>query len=297
MKLDFKNLEIIFVLITSLAFSILAMAVSDTQDIRVNVTEFSEITVIPSTLNWTQIPVGHAGSEYGGFNNTTIKNSGSVNVSNLYLSIDTLIDESSRPYGTDNATYYAAGGVIVLRNETDTRFYFAGRIEWNWTQDIAFRDWSNVEDADTDVKAWGFFKNTSKEYVWVVGANSTSGRCNDTYSDFAIEDEPDDGTQPTRTPTKTGITYDQGDANYGYFLIGNRLPLNYSCVAVSQDCKKIYIYKFDKSAGLTVCDEASYLHNGNLAPGNTIVLNLDVWIPQGIPYGDLNTSTITITTS
>jgi len=295
MRPELFSLGIILTLITILTFSVLVTAAADTQDITVNVTQYSEITVYPSTLNWTQIPVGHAGSEYGGVNNTTIINTGSVNVSGIYLSVDTLADESSRPYGTDDASNYAAGGVITIKNETNSGFYFAGRIEWNWTKEIAFSDFSAVEDANTDVAAWGYLKNATNEYVWVVGANSTNGRCNETDAELAIETDPDDGTTPTRTPTDTDITYDSGDENYGYFFVGDRLPVRFSCVAVAQDCSKIYIYKYDQTAGFNSCDAASYLHAGQLAPGSDVILRVDVWIPKGIPYGDLSTATVTIT--
>ncbi|MEM7814684.1 MAG: hypothetical protein QXK48_03905, partial [Candidatus Aenigmatarchaeota archaeon] len=114
-----------------LSFSVLATDVSDTASIYVGVQSVTEITVSPSILSWTAQP-GHT----GGTKLLDIINTGSLNVTNIYAYVDTLEDETERPYGSANATKYAAGGVIVFKNETYNKFFFAGRIEWNWTEAI-----------------------------------------------------------------------------------------------------------------------------------------------------------------
>ncbi|MEM5879272.1 MAG: hypothetical protein QXU74_02140, partial [Candidatus Aenigmatarchaeota archaeon] len=151
-----------------LSFSVLAEDVSDTASIYVGVQSVTEITVSPSILSWTAQPA-HA----GGTKLLDIINTGSLNVTNIHAYVDTLTDETERPYGSANATKYAAGGVIVFKNETYNKFFFAGRIEWNWTEAI-----SNLQTGGVNSpKAWGFFKNTSFEYVWLLG-NGTGGFCN-----------------------------------------------------------------------------------------------------------------------
>ncbi len=292
MKSKLLALKILF-LIFLVFFAAITMAdVSDTVTIDVNITQTASITVWPDTLNWTSVGTGHAGSETVGIKKLTVKNAGSVNISQIYAYINTLTTENARPYGSDTPTDFSAGGVITLRNETDSGFFFAGRIEWNWTQDIPNHDWSAV----TSPKAWGYFRNTSNDYVWVLG-NGTNGLCNNTGAQFAIEDDVDLGTTTTRTPIITSITRDGGDSSWSYFSIDRASsPLDGSCVAAYYDCTKIYIYHYDKrtSPNFDACTNSAYLQEANLTPGNTMTIDVDAWIPNGYPAGFLNQTTLTV---
>jgi len=220
-----------------------------TVTIDVNVTETESITVAPTYINWTLVATGSA----AGYRNLTVKNAGSLNVSDIYAYVDTLDDETSRPYGSGDPSDFAAGGVLTLRNETTTSgglnsgYYFAGRIEWNWTQDIPTHDWSNV---DSPV-AWGYFRNTSNDYVWVLGNGTApdgiSIYCNDTGSQFSIETDVDLGTLPTRTPDNTfAIKASTNDGDTWGFTNITSGPLSGHCLAAYYDCTFIYIYKFDQ---------------------------------------------------
>jgi len=251
----------------------------------VNVTASASIIIIPNYLNWTGVQTGTA----AGYKNLTVKNAGSVNVSQVYAYIDTLIDEASRPYGSDNPASFAAGSVITIRNETDSKYYFVGRIEWNWTQDIPNHDWSAV----TSPKSWGYFRNASNDYVWVLG-NGTGGRCNESGAQFSIETNIDLGPIETRTPDNTfSITASAGDPNqWGYTSVTSG-PLIYQCVAAYYDCSKIYIYNFDKRSNFTGCTGSDYMFTGNLTPGQTFMPRVDAWVPNGIPSGNLTTATLT----
>ena len=145
--------------------------------------------------------------------------------------------------------------------------------------------------------AWGFFRNTSYEYNWLLGKNSTNGRCNETATEFALSDIADNGTSDTRTPTTTNINWDGSDTNYGYFsVVSPRTgsPLYESCIAVSYDCSKIYIYEYDKRAGFTTCTNSRYLQKSNLPPYDVRTLTLNVYVPLGIPNGNLNMATFTV---
>jgi len=257
----------------------------------VNVTEASSISIIPTYLNWTNVSTGTA----AGYKNLTIKNAGSVNVSNLSAYIDSLTDETTRPYQSGDPADFAAGSVITLSNDT-TNYYFVGRIEWNWTEDIPNHDWSNV----VDPVSWGYFKNTSKEYVWVLGngtpaiGDTTGIYCNDS-AQFAIEPDEDQGSTPTRTPENT-ITLTASSQNplnwsYGNFTAS---PLTGYCVAASWNCSKIYIMKYDRRDNFTDCAYTEYLYNGNLTTGNTFTIRLDAWVPIGIPSGNMSQATLTI---
>src|SRR3989344_4772297 len=125
---------------------------NQTITVDVEVLSTAQIIVVPSSLAWTGLTTGTA----GGMKNLTVKNTGSVNVSQLYFFADTLDMELSRPYSSDNASSYSAGGVVVVKNESDGEFYyFAGRIEWNWTEDIPNKDLTSLNNP----VGWGFFVN------------------------------------------------------------------------------------------------------------------------------------------
>jgi hypothetical protein len=261
-------------------------ATGKTMTMDVNVTTTASITIVPTYLNWTQVATGTP----GGARNLTIKNAGSVNVSQIYAYVDTLTDETLRPYETGDPSNYAAGGVIAIRNETITTYYFAGRIEWNWTQDIPNHDWSDV----TTPVSWGYFRNTSDDYVWVLGSGA-SGRCNESDAQFSIEDDVDLGTIETRYPENTiALSPSAGDSeNWGYGNITSG-ALSGHCVAAYQDCSKIYIFKYDKRDNFTGCANTAYLFETNLTPGNTFITTVDAWVPNGYPSGNLSTTTLTI---
>ena len=280
-----KLLFTLLMLTVFLLYSMSTKAASDSATVDVTIQAVSQITLSPPLLTWTVQP-GQAGSP----SSLDITNTGSLNVTNIYAYVDTLTDESTRPYGSTNATDYAAGGVIVFKNETLNEYFFAGRIEWNSTEDIS----NMVKTGVTSPVAWGFFRNTSYEYNWLLG-NGTDGYCNNTGAQFAIEDDVDNGTAATRTPTTTNINMDGGDENYGYFSINRATaPLYGSCVAASYDCTKIYIYAYDKRSGFDTCANSRYIQESDLAPKQVHTLTLNVYVPLGIPNGTMNTSTFTV---
>jgi hypothetical protein len=261
------------------------IAASATLDANVTIESISEIIVYPNTLNWTSVSLGAP----GGVKSITVENTGSENVTQLYVYPDTLSDEAIRPYGNDSSDAYATGGVLVIQNETDPFYYFAGRLEWNWSTSISALNTSLL----TSPVSWGFFKNNSIEYVWAVG-NGTDGLCNNTEAQFAIDDDVDSGDMTTRTPDPTSITPDFSDADYAYFSVDRAgAPLEGYCVAVNATCEKVYIYKFDKRTGFTQCGNSGFVTQNDMTPGNKTQLNLDVFIPHGIPSGELSRATVT----
>jgi len=280
------NIILIIILLSLLIFtptSLIALAISNTTDIDVNVSAFSQITLYPNYLSWTNVIAGTAGGE----KNITIKNTGSMNVTSIYGWVNTLEVETVRPYGSSNSSNYSAGGVLALRNETGDHFYL-GRIEWNWTQDIPNHDWSNINP--NPAVAWGYLRNMSDEYVWVLGNGTVN--CSDGTAKFSYDPDVDLGTAPTRTPNDTFTLLTAiNNANWSYAKI-NEGPWYGHCVSAYYDCKKVFIYKYDKRTNFSDCGE--YLYNAQLAPGNTYILGVDAWVPRGIPAGNLTRTTLTI---
>jgi len=281
-------LGVLFIVFLIAIFEFPVITAADTNNnvtLDVNVTASASIVIIPNYLNWTGVQTGTA----AGYKNLTVKNAGSVNVSAIYAYIDTLIDETARPYGSDDPASFAAGSVITIRNETDTKYYFVGRIEWNWTQDIPNHDWTAV----TSPRSWGYFRNTSSDYVWVLG-NASDGFCNTTGAQFSIESDVDLGNLETRTPANTfSLTASAGSPSLWSYASITSGPLNFHCVAAFNDCSKIYIYDFDKRTNFTGCTGSDYMFSGNLAPGQTFMPRVDAWVPNGIPSGNMTTATLT----
>jgi hypothetical protein len=275
---------------------------SDNSTISVIIEAIAEITVSPPSLSWSVPPCRSAGIKY-----LDIRNTGSLNVSQLHAYMSTLDNETIRPYGTDDPSNYAATSMIVLRNETNASMYWGGRVEWNWTEDISNKDLSGLGtgacDANADNCSWGFIRNTSYEYMWAIsnGSSLLDGNepafCNYSNAQLALESDVDNGTVESRTPSTSGITNDGADSNWSYFSIdtpGHLLEDH--CVAVSWNCSKLYIYKYDKrtasSTNFDTCANSDYVQVTNTTPYDVHTMTLDVYAPCGIPDGALSTGII-----
>jgi hypothetical protein len=270
---------------------------SDNSTISVNIQQASEITVSPPSLSWSTPPCRSAGSKL-----LDIRNTGSVNVSQIHAYVSTLDNETTRPYGADDVSKYGATGLLVVRNETNSTIYWAGRLEWNWTEDISNKDMSNLGNGCTVAGggncSWGFVRNSSYEYMWGV-SNGTDGYCNTSNTELGFEPDIDNGTAASRAPETAGITRNGGDPGYGYFSVDTSGHLlEDHCVAVSWNCDKIYIYKYDKrtasGTNFNTCTNSRYVQIGNLPPYDVHTMTLDVYAPCGIPDGDLSTGIIYI---
>jgi hypothetical protein len=262
------------------------LAAYNTTDVDVNISSLSQITLIPNYLNWTNLGVG----TMGGYKNITVKNIGSANVSLMYAWVDTIADETARPYGSSDASLYAAGGLLTMRNETDLKYYYLGRIEWNWTSDIPNHVWPV-----TSPISWGYFRNLTNDYVWVLG-NGTSGRCNESNTQLYYETDADDGSTGTRTPDNA-VTMATSSGDPSRWSVGSIVAgtLAGQCVAAYYDCSKIFLYNYDRRANFSDCGK--YFNQGNMVPGSTVVLRVDAWVPRGLPTGNLTRATLTVEAS
>ena len=281
-----------------LSLSVPIFAATDTVTVDVTISAVAEITVVPTSVTWNPVNPG----SIGGVINLTVKNTGSVNQSNLYAYVNTNETERSRPYGIDAPLGYSAGGSLVMRNSTSStsNFSWVQRKEWNWTTDILNSDFSAIA-ANSRVMT-GYFKNNSADFVWAVGNGSNvttdtyGGRCNETGTVFAIESDADAGTIATRTPTTGGITLDGSDTEHAYFSVDRAAaPINGMCVAVNRNCTYILVYRYDKrtSPNFNTCANADFLRVANMTPGDTEQVPVDVWVPRGIPDGALTQATLT----
>ncbi|MFC2143032.1 hypothetical protein ACFLQN_01390 [Candidatus Aenigmatarchaeota archaeon] len=300
------NKNVIFLGVLVLGLVLLSVSISanpDTATIHVGINQLNQITLQPDSLNWSNVTLGGR----GGFKYIDIRNTGSINITNTYAYVDTITGEATRPYESDQAIDYSAGGVLLLRNETETGINWVGRIEWNWTSNITNTNLTDITNG-TDAITQGFFRNASNQYHWAVrnGTNTSdtdglvNGTCNTSNTRIAIEDDPDNGTLATRTPTANGFTYDGGAAAYGWGIWSfdrNGHPLDDHCFAINYTCDKIYIYKYDQRSadGFDDCSQVEFVLAPDLSPGKEETMTLDVHIPLGMPDGTMTSTTLTIT--
>ncbi len=292
--MDSSTYKIVIILLAvsfSLAF-ILGSKYADAQGVPtdnvtvdINISSLAEITVLPHAISWVLITPGTA----GGQRNLTIKNTGSVNVTNIFAYMSTLNNESVRPYLSSDPKLYSAGALLVYHNESNLTFFWAGRVEWNWTEPI--NNFNNTESTipATNITAYGYFRNASTSFVWAVGGNATNGWCNETGTKFAIEDDNDDGYGATRSPNATDIHFDGNTSDYSFFSVNRATnALTGMCVAVNKTCENIFVYKYDMRAGIYAnCLNANYIET-KLVPNEIERVTADIYVPKGMPAGNLS---------
>jgi hypothetical protein len=268
---------------------------SDNSTVTVTIQQLTEITVSPDSLSWSLAPCDVGTQRF-----VDITNTGSKSVNLIHAYVDTLDNETSKPTGV-TASEYAASGIIMIQNQTNSSWHYAGRIEWNSTTDIANKDVSAVDSCVNPALSgncsYGFIKNTTFDYMWAIG-NGSNSKCNETGAQLAIETDDDDGTASTRTPLTSVV---QGSVlnqpGWGFFTVEHPL-LSQSCVAVHWNCTYIYMYKYDRRStdpnDFTNCAASSDVQVGNLAPDITHTLTVNAFAPCGIAQGALAESNLYI---
>ena len=289
--MEVKKLSLLFVIVSILGAAFLVTltkpafsATTNQTNVTVEVSAVCQITVAPRNHTWFSVTPG---SE-GGIKTLNIRNSGSQNLANIYAYVDTIEVEQTNPIPTGDASRYASGGVLVL-NTSAGSFYYVGRLEWNVSKP-AGAGGSNC----TNAKTWGWYRNaTAGNYLWCM-VNGSDGTCNSTSAAIYIETEPDTGEPSTREPN-TGGNPTNAFENWAVYNFAAG-PLSGHCVALYTDCSRMYIYKYDKRSNpnFGVCGGASYVRTEALTPSSEFSVNLDVWVPQGIPAGWLASSWLTI---
>jgi hypothetical protein len=258
--------------------------------VDVNIASVAEITISPTFVAWTLAAPG----ANAGIRQLSVKNTGSTNITNMFAYVDTITTETVRPYGATSPANYSAGGLLTLNNQSgfDQNFSFVGRLEWNHTQEIS----NIVKTGVTNPASAGWYRNNSNEYVWLTGANTTNFRCNETTAQFAIEDDIDDGSASTRTPSATGIEFITNTGAWGIFAVNRTTaPLYQMCVAVNATCDKIFIYKYDKRTdpNFGICTNSRYVRATLLPPNQIESVAVNAYVPRGIPVGDMTQASLT----
>lgn len=265
-----------------------AASTNDNITVNVNISSVGAIVVSPNSISWAATAPGSNTAT----TNIIIKNTGSENVSNIYMTTSAITDESTNPLQTADPNAYSAAGFIFVKNSTETTYSHAGRLEWNLSTILTGETLSIT--AGTTAFGHGWYRNsTGNEYLWKV-ENGTAGLCNNTGATFDIEQGPENDTTLSRDITANPSTCSAVTVGaWGVFTCSDG-PLNGYCVAAASTCDKIYIYKNDYSSTFPTCNNREYLRSANLIPGTEDSLNVFASIPLGMPAGDTNEGILTI---
>jgi len=288
----------IIALLSVLVLPAIALAATDDVEIYVNVSISAVIEVSPATATFNLVTPGV--DSFPDSQAFTITNVGSVNFTQMYVSVDVPTEEATNPLGTGNPVKYEAGGFVVLMNETmfsSNNWKFVGRQEWNLT-DGKPEDYKGHES--TWAKAWGYFGNNSRQYFWEL-SNGTDGYCNSTGTVLKIKKWAVNGTPAAYDLTDgvTGSLTAGGGKSWGVNTFTGGSPLDGYCVATYRDCDKIYIYQWDHGSDFPTCGDNWYIYEDPIKfkPNDQFHFNITVWVPKGIPAGDTSSSTLTVTAS
>jgi len=177
-KLGFCYFTAIAVLAFLIAAQSASAAITDANvTVNVNISSVGAIIVLPNALSWTTGALGsiNPGAD-SAVSNLIIKNTGSVNVSQIYMNASTVGDEQANPLQTADAAYYSAAGLVMVKNSTDTAYSHAGRLEWNISS-LLTDETLNLAGT-TGNFSHGWYRNASgNEYLWKL-ENGTNGFCN-----------------------------------------------------------------------------------------------------------------------
>jgi len=296
----------IFFSIMGLVKLVMAVNVTDTITIDIEVSELTMIDINPTSLTWSDteaVPPGGEGVEKA----IQIENIGSTNITYIWFN-NTY--PSSRPFGTGaNASYNAGNFIAIRRNETGKKHYFPNRVDYNESNILIYLT------VPSGYK-YGRFRNTSYEYFWAV-TEGASGNCTDgTFkigkvahtqtqtgsTDLTTCDNglTATGTNPCREGTLTPATEPEYAGMWGWadlYVGPDSDYVNYT-VAVNAYCNMTMFYMWNKDApGGQASSHAQYFTTSTLTPGDSIIANVKAWVPYGVAYGYATQGTLTVIAS
>ena len=289
---NFFEILIALILMTSLGIAIFfypssfAVTVNNTTTIALNVSKLAIMTITPTYVEWLNIPPGNNGTAQ----NITITNKGSVNLTNIYASVNSFALETTNPLFTGNPADYAAGSFLVLHNSTESEYRFVNRMEWNYTDTL-----DNYVPTSGAVSR-GFFKNITKEYLWDIVPDSNNQCLNTSEMTFTIKTVPDDGTNRDMSQNNVTGNPQANTTEWSTWTFSNG-PLAGYCTAIYKDCTKIMVCQFDHNSFLPDCPDRKYIQSSALTPNSAHTMDANVYVPKGIPSGNTTQSTLTITAS
>jgi len=303
-----------FLSILSSFVSAANVTANDTIQLWVTVAEKTMVDIQPDQLAWQNVPPGSEtlASQAVGFPKEVvqIENIGSTNISYIWFNNSY---PSDLPFGSGLSSEYDAGNfVVVRRNETNAKYFFVNRVEYNESEVIYLQ----LPSPESDW-AHGRFRSANKEWFWAV--NVSTGVCNE--SNFRIGKQPHNQSQLGDVDLRTcdtGLTatgpnpcregnlqattlapYANGEWGYADVYIGPNTDYENYTVAVYWNCSSyvkvmFYHWNMDAPGAQETASHPEYFYNTTLKPGEHIIANVKLRIPYGTAAGNI-TGALTVT--
>ncbi len=280
-------------------------ATSNQSNVTLSVASTTSVNLDPDVYNFSKVTVGSTNfSDTNPALNLIIKNDGSNNITDIYAHIHTLDSEQDNPLGTGAARQHASGKFLWIENGTATsRMYHAGAISWNITEDAGGKP-AGMQTGFNGVgkRGWGFYRNATGDYLWAVNSSST-GYCNGTGTTLRMKNAVDTGNNRDLTESDTtdySPVAGNVDGTWGVDTDGTGEPvasgpLNGHYVAMHESCTKFFVFRFDNHGTFPVSgNDEQFLTRDKVTPGEEFVGAVGAALPQGIPAGSTNQTTLTI---
>ena len=292
-----------------------AATASNATTVNVSVLPIASVVITPINLTWPQLVPSNTNFTY----NINIKNTGTVALSQFYMTPSTLSEETTNPTGQNNPGLYSSAGFISVRNTSNIttvtdltgaspKAFHVGRIEWNLSANMSdeFLDLAASTLQEGGRFGHGWYNNaTGNNNLWKV-ENGTGGWCNNTATTLAYIDDPENSSMQARNfvtltviESGSGITAVGANQYWSVHTIDSGVLAGY-CVAVNASCDFIYLYKYDtvgplNNRPLPACAARSYLKADPLNPGQEFTISVYASMPSGVPAGQTKISRLTIT--
>ncbi len=275
---------------------------TSTATVTVTIASKTIVDVTPENMDFGTNDPGSVVTQYtdGGLtlSQIQIENLGSTNLTYIWFNVT---QPSTNPFGTGNNANYDPANFLVLKNTSQTSYWFIDRLEYNATTNYIYLN----TPANTVSGAFGKIRNANHEFFWAI--NGTSSYCNTTGNTLVVgltaHNETQTGTIDL-TSTDVDITSisDISNANWG-LADGVTVDGVQYCVAVSADCTKLRLYRWNPDAPgaascTTITQQEMTINNGQkVYPGGSVIADVQMHIPYGVPQGALNSGTLTVVAS
>ncbi|MFB6075521.1 MAG: hypothetical protein ABEK17_00085 [Candidatus Aenigmatarchaeota archaeon] len=283
--------------------------VNDTDDATVSIEVSSKtmVDISPESLAWTGVEPGSSGNNGGTFTaegtqlgegKVQIENIGSTNITKIWFNTTS---PDSRPFGTGTNASYDSGNYIAIAEEGSSDFGFVNRVEFNETRELVYLTDPDGSTPPSSNWAYGRFRNTSKEYFWML--DNSDAACDG--DNFYVATEAHTKSQTGKVDFSSGtnredLSLSSGAAGYcesGTFNLGGgeqyRVVVDESTLGGTAD-PQVMLVKWNADLLSTPTQGDGYFYDGTLYPGNSTVAEVDAFVPQGVAQGYSEEGTLTV---
>lgn len=300
---------------TASFFTVAGAQVSNDTDVNLTIQQETAVTVTPAIFDFENMQLGETNFSDIAALTLQIENTGTTNLTNIYAGPNTLSSEQDNPLGTGQPLQYAAGRFLWVLNDTSTQswgWHHAGHITWNITEQSGGEPSGITEPTGAPV-AHGFYRNASGNYLWAMRNDTTNVGCDETGASLVIKNTKDSDTDRDLTSDVSTYNVQAANANWGLAGVGQDPtepvsggPLNGHYVALSADCTKAYVFRWDSPSNIPDPDGAGGTQSNELVgnssrshitPGEVYQARLGAAVHFGVPDGSTNQTILTITAS